>query len=136
MDMFSTNNGGIVSLFYPHISHLKETYNPRKVDRYIQRVQRITDRMLPGAQFNASPFGGMGLGATLPYDTVGTEPGIALEPGASPTDLLGGGMPYGPGTASPYGGAGNPIPGAIYGLSPFAGGAMSQGIAGLGPMVL
>ena len=131
MNMQQPMQRGIVSLFNPYVPHLKETYNPRKVDKYIQRVERLTNRMLPGATFiNSSPFGGMGSGVTPPFTPLGEEPRIA-EPGESPFDL------FGPGTASPYGGAGNPIPGAIYGFSPFAAGegAMGQGIGGLGPIV-
>lgn len=58
---FGGGGGGIGSLLQPHVQQLKEQYNPRKVDRYMKRVERITERMLPGAT-----FGGGGI-MPMPY---------------------------------------------------------------------
>jgi len=51
--------GGIGSLLQPHVQQLKEQYNPRKVEKYMKRVERLTERMLPGATF--------GGGGIMPY---------------------------------------------------------------------
>ena len=64
--------GGIGSLLQPHVQQLKEQYNPRKVDKYMQRVERITERMLPGAT-----FGGGGI-MPMPYPGGGGD--IIREP--------------------------------------------------------
>jgi hypothetical protein len=99
-------SGGIGSLLQPHVQQLKEQYNPRKVEKYMQRVERLTERMLPGAT-----FGGGGL---MPYPI--SPGGIIQEPDPS---LLG-----------------IPGSGPFLGESEDLGSLdLIQGIGGLGPLI-
>ena len=67
--------GGIGSLLQPHVQQLKEQYNPRKVEKYMKRVERLTERMLPGATFGG---GGMMPYPSGPGGTIIREPDPSL----------------------------------------------------------
>jgi len=40
--------GGIMSALEPHKRALYESYNPKKVDRFFQRVEQMSSRFFPG----------------------------------------------------------------------------------------
>jgi hypothetical protein len=40
--------GGIMSALEPHKRALYEAYNPKKVDRFFQRVEQMSSRLFPG----------------------------------------------------------------------------------------